>query len=150
MQVVSTIVVGPQPIGLTRVAHNSVEINDRVEVARGPNPLIHHLAVGFAQRAGMIIVRAYIWGDSGADHANAVRVSAFDNLFECCNNPLCARRMFRLRYFASPGQSAEIVHSFKNNQRTHTCLGENVAIEACERVWSEPIGQQMIAADALV
>lgn len=147
---VSTVVVGSQPVGLTRVAHNSVEINHRVEVAWRPNPLIDDLPVGFAQRPRMIVVRAYIRGDSRANYTNAVRVSALDDLFVSCDNPPGARCVFRLGYFRSPRQSAEIIHSLKNDQPMHTCLGENVAIEARERVWSEPVGQQMIAADSLV
>ena len=65
---VPAIVVGSQPAGLTRIAHNRVKVNHRVEVAGRANPLIDGLAVRFAKRAGMIIVRACIRGDSRTNY----------------------------------------------------------------------------------
>ena len=43
-------------IGMLRVAHNTVKIDHCIEVPGRPYPRIHRLPVGFAQRAGMVIV----------------------------------------------------------------------------------------------
>ena len=55
VEVVAAIVGGQEAIGMLRVAHDSVEVDHRVEVARRANPLIHCLPVGLAQRAGMVV-----------------------------------------------------------------------------------------------
>ena len=132
------------------VTHNSVEVNHRVEMARRANPFIDDLSVGFTQWTGMIIIRACIRSDGRADHYNAVRVSSGKDLFVGCNNPPRTPCVFRLGYFTSPCKAAKIVHSLKNDQPVHTRLGEDVPVKACQRVRTQPVGQEMIAPDSLV
>lgn len=55
MQVITAIEGGQQLAGVTGIANHGVEIDDAVEIPRGSNPLIHGLAVSFAQGSGMVI-----------------------------------------------------------------------------------------------
>jgi len=47
---------GQKLVGMIRIANDGVEIDYSVEMACDANPLIHGLAIGFAQRARMVIV----------------------------------------------------------------------------------------------
>jgi hypothetical protein len=53
--VVSTIVGGEPAVGMLRIAHNTVEIDYRVQVAGRTNPRVHRLPVSLAQRAWYVI-----------------------------------------------------------------------------------------------
>src|ERR1700687_2347748 len=58
--------------------------------------------------------------------------------------------MFRRRDFAGASESAEIVYALKDDDPLHTRRRQHVAIETREGIRTQAIGQQMIAADALV
>jgi len=53
--VVSAVVGGKELVGVLGIADDGVEIDDGVEVARGADPLVDGLAVGFAERAGVVV-----------------------------------------------------------------------------------------------
>ena len=69
-----------QLIRMLWIAHDSIEIDQRIEVPDGANPLIHRLAVSFAQRPWVIVIRTHIRSYRGAKDAQAVCMRAFDKL----------------------------------------------------------------------
>src|SRR5260370_11573834 len=98
------------------VAQDSIEIDQCVEMPRGTNPLIHRLAVGFAQRPWVIVIRTYVRSYRGAKDAQAAGVRTFDKLLIRRENTLDQCRMFGWRHFAIPRQPAQVVCAFKNNE----------------------------------
>src|ERR1700704_3016427 len=52
MQVVAAIVARQESVGMLRVAHHTVEIENSIEVPVRTNPLVHSLPGGLAQRSG--------------------------------------------------------------------------------------------------
>jgi len=81
MEVVAAVVGGEELIGVLGVADYGVEIDDCIEVAGGADPFIHGLAVGFAERAGMIVAGAYVRSDGGAIDQQTVGMGTRDDLF---------------------------------------------------------------------
>src|SRR4051812_8471074 len=150
MQMISTIVSRQQPIGLTRIAYYTVEIDDAVKVPRRSNPLIHSLAIGFTGETGMIVVRSDVRGDRRTDYPDAMRMGAFNDLLIRSNHLLHASRMLSLAHFPVALQRAEIVHSFENNQPARSRWRQHITIETRQRVRAQAVGQEMISADALV
>ncbi len=75
---------------------------------------------------------------------------ADDDLLVGGENSLHQSRMFFRGDFCVSGEAAEIVHSFKQDDPAHAGGGEDVAVETGESVGAEAVGEQMIAADALV
>jgi hypothetical protein len=67
-------------VGVLRIAEHSIEINDSIEVAGGTYPFVYGLAVGFAERAGMVVGGAHVRRYGGAVHAEVVGVSTHDDL----------------------------------------------------------------------
>src|SRR5450432_1495310 len=150
MQVIAAVENGEQMIGMLRIAHYSIEIYDCVEVTGGANPLIHGLSVGLTQRPGMIISRSHIRSNCRPVNTQAVRTGARYQLLIRGEYSLYQGGMFRGRYFAVPGESAEIVHALEDDDPLRTRWSQDIAIEARQRIRPQAIGQQMIAADALV
>ena len=54
MQMIPGIKGGPQGLRMLWVPGEPVEVDDRIKVARGADPLIQSLAIGFVGGAGMI------------------------------------------------------------------------------------------------
>src|SRR5690349_12973624 len=103
---VSAVVGGTQSVWLTRVADDCVKIEHGVEVSFAANPLVDSLAVGFAQWAWVIVIRADIRRDRRANDAESVSMGADDDLLvrgEDSMNPL---DMCRLCYLALAGEAA--------------------------------------------
>jgi len=48
MQVITAIVDREHLIGMLRIGHDFVEIDERVELSRSSNPMVHGLSIGFA------------------------------------------------------------------------------------------------------
>ena len=147
---VAAIVGGQQPIGMLGVAHDGIEVDDGVEMAGCANPLIDGLAIGLAERAGMIVVRSNIGRDGGPVDAQAMCVGASNDLLVGGEDALDERGVFAggtspLR--ASPPRS---LTPSKTMSPADACGSQHVAIEAGESIGSEAIGEQMIAADALI
>src|SRR5258708_1391151 len=99
------------------VAHDSIEIDQCIEMPGGTNPLIHHLAVGFAQRAWVIIIRTYVRSYRGAKDAQAVGVRAFnklligrENTFHQCS---CGRQLQRCHAYEQNPQSALLMYGYE-------------------------------------
>jgi hypothetical protein len=137
-------------VGVLGIANYRIEIDDSIEVAASANPLIHCLAVGFTERAGMIVARADVRSDGCAIDAQPVCVGTVNNLPIRRKDALDQSRVFRGWDFTIAGQATEIVHSLENDQPMHTRGGKHVAIEAREDVWPQAVGQKVIASYALV
>src|SRR5262249_4503279 len=86
MEVIADIESREQALEMFRVAHDLVEVDDRVEVPPSPNPLVHRLPVGLAVRPRMVELRAKVGKDRGADHLDAVGVRARNDLPVGCEN----------------------------------------------------------------
>ncbi len=147
---VAAVVGGEQLVGVLGVADYGVEIDDGVEVAGGANPVVDGLAVGFAQGAGVIVVGADVGGDRRAVDAQAVGVGAGDQLLIGGEDASDLGGVVGGRDFGEAGESAEIVDAFEDDDPLHGGGGEDIAIEAGEGVGTEAVGEQVIAADALV
>jgi len=150
MQVVAAVEGVQQMVGMLRVTHEGIEINHRIKVARGANPLINNLAVGFAQRAGVVIARTNVRSDCSSVDAQAVRVGAFDDLLVGGDDLRDKVVMVGGRHFAVDRQPAQIVDALKENEPAHASLRQHIGIEARQNVRPQAVGQQVIAADALV
>ncbi len=53
---IAAIEAGQELVGMSWIAHHSIEIDYGVKMAGCANPLIYCLAIGFALRIGMIII----------------------------------------------------------------------------------------------
>ena len=71
---ISAVVCRKKLIEVLRIADDSVEVDNCVEVALRANPFIHRLPVGFAERAGMIVSGSEIRRDGCAVNDEAMRV----------------------------------------------------------------------------
>ena len=65
---------------MRRIAHDLVEINDVIEVARSADPGVHGLAVRFIHRAWLVVVRSHERRHGGADYLHTVSMGARDEL----------------------------------------------------------------------
>lgn len=64
-----------------RISQRLIEIDDRVEMSRRPNPLIDRLPVGFVRRRRMIVTGIGVRQDRRADHLDMLRMRAGNDLF---------------------------------------------------------------------
>src|SRR5579864_4916425 len=117
-----------------RVAQYRIEVDDRVEVAGGTNPLIDGLTIGLAERPRMIVVRADVRSDRGPNHTQTMGMGPYDDLLICGDHLLHSRRVFRRRDLSNPRQTTKIVHPFKHDHPTNARWRQDVAVEARQRV----------------
>ena len=69
-----------QVVRLLRISQGFIEVDESVEVARSPNPLVHGLSVRLTARSGMIVLGADEGQNGRANHPDAVHVSTGDDL----------------------------------------------------------------------
>ncbi len=150
MQVVAGVVRGEQPLRILRVACHQVEINHGVEVARRANPFVHCLAIGFGRCAGVIELRADKRQKRSAEHLDAVRASASDDLFVRGDDAPHQRVVLGLRDFGGSRQHADVVDALQHNQVANAGLREHIVVKSGQRIRPEAIEQQAIAADAVI
>jgi hypothetical protein len=155
MEVVSAVVGGEELVGVGRVADDGVEVEDGIEVGRVliacgrcADPCVDGLAVGLAEGAGVVEGGADVGRDGSSDDAERVGVGAGDYLRVCGEDAGNECVVVGGGNFAMDGEAAEIVDAFKDDEVADAGLGEDIAIEAGERVWAEAVGEEMIAADA--
>ncbi len=138
---VATVIGGEEAVGLLGVANDGVEIDNGVEVAGGADPLINSYAVGFAERAGVVVIRAGVGSDGGSDDAEGVGVGAGDNLRVGGENALDEGGVPGRGDFGEAGEAADVVDAFKNDEPADAGGGEDIAIEAGEDVGAEAVGE---------
>src|SRR5689334_22865477 len=115
MQVISGIELRQQPIGMIWIARELVEINERIEVARGSDPCIQGLTVCFGVGARMVKRGTHKRRYGRAEHLNAMRVSARDDLFVGADKATHLSLMFGRWHVAFVRQHAEIIDALKND-----------------------------------
>ena len=150
VEVVAAVVDGEQAIEMVGVADDFVEVEGRVEVAGGENPGVDGLAIGFGGWAGVVVIGADEGGDSGADHLDAVGVGAVDDLLIGGEDARDESGVFCGGNFAEAREATEVVDGFEDDEPADAGLRDHVAIEASERVGAEAVGEEVVAADALV
>ena len=150
MQVVAAVVGGEQLIGMLGIADYGIEIDHRIEVAVGADPLIHGLAVRFAGWPGVIKTGANVRCDGGAIDQQSVGMGARDDLLIGGEDTPHEGGMVFRRDFRMLGQAAEIVDAFEDNDPSHASRRQHIAIEASEGGWSQAVGQKVVAADTLI
>lgn len=131
---ISAVVSGAETLGVGRVAGDLVEVDDGVEAAGGADPGVDGLAVGFAGGVGMVVIGAGEGQNGGANDADAGGVGAKDNLLVCGGDVLHECGVLGGRRGFRPGESTDVVDAFENDNGANSGLGENVAIEAGERI----------------
>ena len=85
---------------MLRVAHDPIEVDERVEVARRTNPLVDCLPIRLMDRSGMVEVRIHVGENCAADDLDAVRLRACDDLGKGCEDTAHESFMRTLRDFA--------------------------------------------------
>ena len=80
VQVIAAIEGRQQAVGVIGIANHCIEIDNTIEMAGDANPLIHGLAIGFAHRTWMVIIRTYVWRYRSAEDEETMRVRAFNQL----------------------------------------------------------------------
>ena len=150
VEVVAAVVGGEHAIGMGGVADDFVEIEDGVEVAGGEDPGVDGLAVGFGGGAGVVVVGADEGSDGGADDLDAVGVGAVDDLLLGGEDAGDEGGVFGRRNIAEAREPPEVVNGFKDDEPADAGLRDYVAVEAGEHVGAEAVGEEVIAADALV
>src|SRR4051812_4080284 len=100
MQVVSRIVSRQQSIRMHRIGSQFVEIDDRIEMSRLPDPLIDRSAISFIRSSRMIVVRAHVWSDRRPEYLDAVSMRAKNDLFIGRDHLMNEIIMLRLRLFS--------------------------------------------------
>ena len=58
--------------------------------------------------------------------------------------------MFRRSDLAVASESAEVVYAFEDDDPSDAGRGKHIAVETRQHIRPQPIGQKMIAADALI
>src|SRR5579863_4286912 len=150
MQMVAAVVRREQLVRMLGIADDAIKVDHRIEMARGPDPLVDGLAVSLTERARMVVARSNVGGDRRANNAQAVSVRSRDDLLIRGKNALNEGRMIGRRDLTGTGQAAEIIYSFKHDDPLDTSWSEYIAIETSEGIRSQAVSEQMIAADALV
>ena len=98
----------------------------------------------------MVVGGADVGGDGGSVNADAVGAGAGDDLLIGGMNAGNEGVVIGGGNFAVDGEAAEIVDALKDDEVADAGLDEDSAIEAGEGVGAEAVGEEVIAADALV
>jgi|SRR5689334_382719 len=150
MQMIAAIEIRPQVIRVCGIAHYLVKIDDSIKVTGSSNPLIHGLAVRFIRRARMVVIGTHVGQNSGTDRRYSMRVGASDYLLISAADALHQRGMLGGTDLVCPSEPAEVVDALQHDQVLNTGLRQHVPIETCKSIRAESIGEEVVAADALV
>jgi len=148
--VVAAVVCGKKLIGVLRIANDAIEIDDRVEVAGSANPFVDHLPVSLAERAGVVVGGTNVGRNGGAINTEAVSVRTRGDLLVRRDNSLDKRGMIGGRDFAIAGEASQVVYTFEDDEPADACGREDIPVESCQDIWAKAVGEQVVAADALV
>ena len=112
-----------------RVAGGFVEVDDAVEFGGGADPLVEGLADGFTGGGG--VAGADVGGEGGAEDLDAVGVGAAGELGEAGDEIVGGDDVVGLGGVVGV---ADVVDAFEEDEVFDAGLGEDVAVEAGERV----------------
>src|ERR1700691_3676680 len=128
---------------ILRVARGHIEIDHRIELVAGANPVVNRLAIRLRLR-----VAAFTGCDRCAVDADIVGVGAKNDLLVCSDQVLGGRRLFIVTGGGCAG--AKIIDALENDQTPNTALREDIAIQSREGVGAGAIMHQAVAADSFV
>ena len=98
----------------------------------------------------MVVVGADVGRDGGAEDFDAVGVGAVDDLLVGGEDAGHEGGVFGGGNSADAREAAEVVDAFEDDEPADSGWREHVAIEAGEHVGAEAVGEQVVAADALI
>lgn len=130
MKMVSNIDEWIQLCRVRGIAHSRIEIEDGIERTARANPLVYRQPTRFAVPSIVVRVRPE-WRDGRAEDGEVLRVHARDDLLHGCDE---VARDGGLRRGVCAG-GADVVHAFEEDDAPNACLGEDVTVDAAERVW---------------
>src|SRR5208282_384334 len=127
--------------------HDSVEVDHTVESTAGPDPRIHGLPLRFA--LDRVVPSPFERRERSTENRHAVFVGALDDL------PQSADDLVRGDSFAGRvsawdfhGAESDVVDAFQKDHAADAGLGEDVCVEAGQRVLPDEVMEDPIAADA--
>ena len=150
MQVIARIVCGEHLVGMRWVSCELVEVDYGVEVTWLANPFVYGYSVGLVRWRGMVVGGADVRKDRRAEDFDAVSVGAKNDLLIDADHLLDQHFVLGLRDLTLLRELAEIVHAFEHDKTTNSALRDYIAIESRESVRAESIGEQVVAANALI
>ena len=141
VEVVARIIVGAQAIWLLRVFYGNLEVDDRVKVTTGSNPLIYGLPISLIRWFGMVVLGSSIGQDRSAIDEDVLLVGSADDLLIRCND--VANQCFVLccRDLCGSSESTEVVYALKKDQVSNTQPGDNIPIKTGHGIGSQPVVQ---------
>jgi hypothetical protein len=150
MKVIAGIKCRKQAIGMFGISGDLVEVDHRIEVSGDSDPFVDRLPVRLIDGGGTIVIRSYKGHDGGTDDLDVVSVSPRDHLLVSRCDPPHLRFVFRAGSLARPGQQANVVDAFENDQTANAWLGDHIMIEARQGTRSQAIGEEMVSANAVI
>ena len=136
---------GGEDGGIGVVSRGFVEVDEAVELAGGPDPLIDSLAHNFTGGGG--IFGSDVGGEGSSVDLDAVGVGAGGELAEADDQVFGGDDVVRLDGVLGV---ADVVDAFEDDEVLDAGLGEDVAVEAGECVGAGVVVQNAVAANALV
>lgn len=146
MEVVAGIDAGVQLGEVVGVAGGGVKVEHRVERAARADPAVHRETACLAVPAVVVRVVRAEGRDRRAEHGDALRVHARDDLLERGDE---VAHYLRLRGGVR-GRGADVVHALEDDGARDTRLREHVAVDAAKCVGAEAVGEYAVAARGLV
>ena len=131
--------------GIGVVSRGFVEVDEAVELAGGPDPLIDRLAHSFAGGGG--IFGSDVGGEGSSVDLDAVGVGAGGELAESDDEVFGGDDVVGVDWV---GGVTDVVDAFKDDEILDAGLGEDVTVEAGEGIGAGDIVQDAVAADTLV
>ena len=144
MEVVAGVVGCGESGGICRVLRGFVEVDEAVELVGGFDPVVDGLAHGFA--CGVGVSGSLIGREGCAVDLDAVLVCALGHLGETLDEVVGGDYIV----WSGAGCVSDVVDALEDDEVLDACLGEDVAVEACECVGAGDVVQDAVAADAFV
>jgi hypothetical protein len=120
MQVVSGVEFWQQAIRTSRIAHDLVEVNYRIKMARHTNPFVDSLTVRFTLGLRMIKAGAGERQNCSASNLDSVSMSASDNLLICSDDVPYQFFVLGGRGIGCSAQHSDVIDSLEDDQVSST------------------------------
>ena len=137
-----------EPLRLRRIPHQGVEIDDRIQIPRCPNPVVDSVAIGFAWCIRMVIAGSSVRHDCRADDLDPVLVCSPGHLRISSDHPLDEGVMGRSRNGCIARKHPEIVYAFEDDDISNGAALEHVTAEAGNGTGCDAGFHEAVAADA--
>ena len=137
---VAAIVGGKKLVRMLRIANDAIEVGHCIEMTCGPDPLVYRLAVGLAQRTGVIIAGAHVRSNRRANDVQAMGVSPSNDLLIRAENSLNEGSVLGRGNFAVASKAAKVIHALKHDYPLNSGWGQHIAIEARQCIRAQTVG----------